>query len=68
MKTHEQCIEYIQDRELNFEPGNYYGNLSLKHENGHYYWSVNDCGGRYGNLIPDYLGDALVNYYCEDEC
>jgi hypothetical protein len=66
MMSHEECIEYIGDNELTFDPANYYGNLSLKYESGIYYWSVGDHDGHCWHEIPDYLGDVLVNYYRED--
>lgn len=68
MMSHEECIEYIQDNELGFHcPTNYYGCFGLKYENGSYYWSVSDPNGDCCNVIPYYLGDALVNYYCENK-
>jgi hypothetical protein len=66
MMSHEECVAYIKDNELGFEPGNYYGELTLKNEDGQYFWSVENYNGHYWNSIPDYVGDALVNYYCED--
>jgi hypothetical protein len=66
MMSHEECVAYIKDNELGFEPGNYYGSLVLKHEDGQYSWSVWDRKGHTWFKIPDYLGDALVNYYRED--
>ena len=67
MMSHEECIEYIQDNELVFSVGNCYGNLSLKYESKGYHWSVENYDGNYWDVIPYYLGDALVNYYCENK-
>ena len=63
MMNHEECVAYINANELNFSPGNYYGNINLKHENGVYYWAID---GYLWNNIPNYLGDALVNYYASN--
>jgi hypothetical protein len=66
MMSHEECVAYIKNNELGFEPGNYYGGLTLKNEDSQYFWSVENYDGHCWNSIPDYLGDALVNYYRED--
>ena len=42
--------------------GNYYGGLSVKTENGRYYWSIEDWDGDEWEEIPQYLYDALVKY------
>lgn len=64
--SHEECLEYIENAKLDFEPSNYYGSLTLMHEEGQYFWSVENYDGHCWDSIPDYLGDALVNYYREE--
>ena len=44
---------------------NYYGNLSIKEEEGKYYWSIENWDGNYWQEIPEYLYLALNKF--EDE-
>lgn len=41
---------------------NHYGGLSVKEENGKYYWSIEDYSGHDWSEIPKYLYDTLLRY------
>ena len=42
--------------------GNYYGGLSLKEDEGKFYWSIEDWSGEDWEEIPKYLYDALLKF------
>lgn len=42
--------------------GNYYGKLTVKEENGKYFWSIEDWDGHHWDEIPKSLYDELVKY------
>jgi len=44
---------------------NYYGGLTVKEENGLYYWSIYNYDGHNWEEIPKYLYDALIQYESE---
>lgn len=44
------------------EIGNYYGGLSVKREDGKYYWSIEDWHSVGWEEIPPYLYGALIDF------
>lgn len=42
--------------------GNYYGGLSVKEEDGKYFWSIENYDGHDWEEIPKSLYDELVRY------
>jgi hypothetical protein len=42
--------------------GNHYGGLSVKKEDGKFYWSIEDYDGHDWLEIPEYLHMTLVHY------
>lgn len=70
MMNHEECLAYIKrvgDVRLD-DVKNYYGILTVYYEDGVYGWYIEDYDGYGHHPIPDYLGDALVNYHREQNC
>lgn len=67
MMNHEECLAYIKSEgDLRLDDiANYYGVLTVYYEKGAYGWYIDDYDGFNPYTIPDYLGDALVNYYRE---
>lgn len=45
--------------------GNYYGGLSVKEEDGKYYWSIENYANTYWKEIPESLYKALIEYETE---
>ena len=77
MMNHEECVAYFKSNsnsynELELDPQNDYGNLTLHYETkfNQYYWSIENFDGEYYSHdwtpIPEYLGDALINYYASN--
>ena len=82
MMNHSECLEYIQahgdearlnycqaNSMLEFENiGNSYGNLTLSFEGSTYIACV-ECSASWRGCeeIPDYLGDALVNWHKQNK-
>jgi hypothetical protein len=69
--THEECLEYLETHKNSIEfsnIGNCYGNLTLSFNGVSYIASV-ECSASWSasETVPDYVGDALVNYYREDD-
>lgn len=44
------------------EVGNYYGCLTVKKENGKFYWCVENWDGFHWDEIPEYLYEALMKF------
>ncbi|MCP4370549.1 MAG: hypothetical protein GY797_20915 [Deltaproteobacteria bacterium] len=44
------------------EIGNYYGGLSIKEVNGHFFWSIENYNGDDWKEIPRYLYIAIRKY------
>ena len=44
------------------EIGNYYGGLTVKSEDGKFYWSIQDWDGDHWLEIPEDLYKSLMNY------
>ncbi|AGN51380.1 hypothetical protein VPJG_00016 [Vibrio phage jenny 12G5] len=42
--------------------GNYYGGLSVKEDNGSFFWSIEDWDGQYWEEIPKSLYDELIKF------
>jgi hypothetical protein len=42
--------------------GNYYGCLSVKDEDGKFYWSIENYNGHNWDEIPEQLYDQLIKY------
>lgn len=42
--------------------GNYYGSLSVKEEDGKYFWSIENWNGHSWDEIPKSLYDELIRY------
>jgi hypothetical protein len=51
----------IMEREIG-NIGNYYGGLSVKEEDGKYFWSIENWDGHGWEEIPKSLYDELVRY------
>ena len=49
------------------EVGNYYGGISVKQNEGEYFWSIEDWDGDNWREIPKYLFDALTKHQDELE-
>lgn len=45
---------------------NYYGGLTVKNEDGRFFWAIEDWDGEDWDEIPKYLYEALVKY--NNEC
>lgn len=45
--------------------GNYYGGLSVKEEDGKYFWSIKNYDGDYWEEIPKSLYDELTKFEME---
>lgn len=41
---------------------NYYGGLSVKQENGKFFWSIENWDGQHWSEVPEYLFKALNRY------
>ena len=45
--------------------GNYYGSLTVREDQGLFFWSIDDCSGHHWEEIPEYLYNALMRYETE---
>ena len=52
------------DREIG-EIGSFYGKISVKEEDGKFYWSIEDWNGNGWREIPEYLYAALNKHQDE---